>query len=73
MQTWATFCVGFTNVNSGSTMLSLITIVPPTSNNKTLFLQLSTWDDELLSIPKVRFLAVSLSKLHESALSNVIH
>ena len=35
-------------------------------------MQLSEWDDELLSVPKfITFLAVPLSKLHQPALSNV--
>ena len=47
--------------------------VRPSPNIKKLFLGLSEWDDELLSTPKtITFLAVSLSKLLQLALLNVI-
>ena len=42
-------------------------------NTEKLLLQLSVWDDELLSIPKIiTFLERSLSKLHETAPLNCI-
>ena len=47
--------------------------VGPSLNSKKLFLRLPALDCELLSTPKIRkFLADSLSKPHEAALSNVI-
>ena len=50
--------------------LQLISAVGHSPNNK-LFLQLSKWDDELLSTPKITtFLAKSLPKLHEHFPSN---
>ena len=48
--------------------------VEPSPIIKKIFLRLSAWDDELLSTSKViRFLAMSLSKLHEPAPSTVFH
>ena len=54
-----------------SKMLPLISSVGSSYNTKKLFLQLSAWDDELLSTPKITtFLANELQKLHETAPSN---
>ena len=58
---------------SGEPKLPLIpkVVLPP--RFKKLFLRLSEWDNEPLSTPKmITFLAVSISKLQEPALSNVI-
>ena len=57
---------------SGEQKFPLIPKVGPSHRSKNIFLQPSEWDDELLSTPKtITFLAVSLSKLHKPALSNV--
>ena len=77
MQTQIKFCLCFTKVNiklfSGTPMLPLISSVDPSPNTKKLFLQISVWDDELLSKPKITtFLAKSLTKVHEPAPSNAI-
>ena len=61
------------NFFSGKPKLPLILKLGPSSSTKRLFLQFPAWYDELLSTPKIiTFLAVSLSKLFELALSNVI-
>ena len=53
--------------------LPLIPQVGPSPSTKKLFLQLSAWEDGLLSTTKIAtFLAKSLSKSHEPRLSNVI-
>ena len=58
---------------SGQPNLPLTQKVGPLSSNEKLFLRLSAWNDKLLSTPKtITFLAMSLSKLHEPAPSNVI-
>ena len=61
------------NSFSGQPKLPLIPKVGPSPNIKKLFLRLSEWDNELLSTPKIiTFLAVSLLKLYQPVLSNVI-
>ena len=61
------------NFFSDDAKLPLISKFEPLPNIKTLFWWLSEWDDELLSAPNIiTFLAVSLSKLPEPALSNAI-
>ena len=77
MQTQTIFCMCLTKINTkffpGDPKFSLIPQVGPSPSIKNLFLQLSEWDDELLSTPQIiTLLAKSLSKLHEPALSNVI-
>ena len=74
MQIQAKFCVWFTKFNTKLfTKLPLIPKVGTSLSTKRLFLQLSACDDELLLTPKIiTFLAVSLSKLHEPTLSNVV-
>ena len=61
------------NFFSGDPKLLLTSHVGPSPNIKKLFLQLPERDDELLWVSKfMKFLAKSLPKLHEPALSNVI-
>ena len=61
------------NFFSGAPKLPLIPKVGPLPNIKKLFLRLSEWDGEILSTSKIiTVLAVSLSKLQKTALSNVI-
>ena len=61
------------NFFSGEPNIPLIPKVGPLSSIKKLFLRSSTYDDELLSTPKIIiFLAVPLSKLRQSPPSNVI-
>ena len=58
---------------SGQPKFLLIPEVRPSPNIKKLFLRLPEREDELLSTIKIiTFLAASLSKLHQLALSNVI-
>ena len=58
---------------SGGPKLPLIPKVVPSPRTKKLFLRLSESDNEPISTPKIiTFLAVSISKLQEPALSNVI-
>ena len=46
----------------------------PTPSTKKIFLQLSPWDDELLSTPKIiTFVAVSLSKIHNLHYQMLFH
>ena len=53
--------------------LPLIPQVGPSPSTKKLFLLLPVWDHELLATSKISiFLGISLLKLHEPALSNVI-
>ena len=64
-KTQARFCTWFTEINPNffpsEPKFRLILKVGPST--KKLFLQLSAWNDELLSTPKtVAFLAVPLSK-----------
>ena len=61
------------NFFSGAPKLPLILKVSPQPNTKTLFMRLSGFDHELLSIPKIiTFLAWPLSKLHSACPSNAI-
>ena len=61
------------NFFSREPKLPLILKFGPSPDTEKLFLRLSERDEELLSNPKnMIFLAVSLSKLPELALSNVI-
>ena len=61
------------NLFSGDPKFPLIPKVGPSPDIKELFWRLSELNDELLSAPKIiTFLAVSLSKLQKSPLSNVI-
>ena len=54
-------------------LVKLILEVGPSPSTKRSFLQLSVWDDELLSTPKfITLLAKSLSKLYERTTSNAI-
>ena len=62
MQTLATFCLCFTKVNTKR--------LPTT---KKIFLQLSVWDDKLLSTAKtITFLAESFAKFRSPLPSNSI-
>ena len=77
MWTQAQICVCCSKTNTnfffGDSTLPLILWVGLSSNIKKLLLQLSEWDDELLSASKViALLAKSLSKFHAPTLSNVI-
>ena len=61
------------NFFSGEPKLPLIEKIGPPPNSKKVFLQLSAWDDEILSTSKIiTFLVMPLLKLHEPALPNVI-
>ena len=77
IQTQTKFSVFFIRINpnyfSGDPKLPSIPKSGPSLNIETLFLQLSEWDNELLSTPKIiTFLAKSLPKLQESTVSNII-
>ena len=69
------------NFFSGDPTLPLTAQVEPSPSNKKIFLQLSAWDDKLLSTSKMTtfvemllcyFLFYSIVIKHKPALSNVI-
>ena len=79
MQTQVKFCVCVTKIDTKLFLCSELNLpsIPKfgtSSSTKKLFLWLSACDNELLSTPKIRiFLAVPLSKLQTSTISNFIH
>ena len=73
MQTPATFCLCFTEINtklfSGPPKLPLIQKVSPLVKIKKSFLRLSVWDDEPLPSPKITtFLTESLPNFDQMML-----
>ena len=59
--------------SSSAPMLPLISSVGPSPNTKKLFFQLSVWDNELISTPKIMtFLTMPLPKLPELNLPNAV-